>query len=116
MPKSSALPVFDYSNTLWNAVADQGITEADLDFARAVAALRDFRARVDSGDVGFPGVPDDAKVANDIARFAAGLRPSVDAIVVLGIGGSALGPFALDAAIRGPHPVQVGVDKKHPRL
>ena len=116
MAKSSFLPTFDYRNTLWNAVADQGITESDLDFARAISALRDFRARVDSGEIGFPNLPDDQKTANEVARFATKMRGTVDAIVVLGIGGSALGAYALDAAIRGPHPVQVGVDKKHPRL
>lgn len=116
MKASSSLPRFDYSNTLWSAVADQGITEADLDFARAVSALRDFRARVDSGEIGFPDLPNDHKTANEVARFAAKIRGAVDAVVVLGIGGSALSAYALDAAIRGPHPVQVGVDKKHPRL
>lgn len=113
---ASSLPVFDYRNTLTAAVGEQGISDADLDFARAVSALRDFRARVDSGEIGFPDLPNDQKVANEVARFAASLRGKVETVIVLGIGGSALGAYALDAAIRGPHPVQVGVDKKHPRL
>jgi len=113
---ASSLPVFDYRNTLNTAVGEQGISDADLDFARAVSALRDFRARVDSGEIGFPNLPNDHKVVNEVAKFAASLRGKVEAVIVLGIGGSALGAYALDAAIRGPHPVQVGVDKKHPRL
>jgi glucose-6-phosphate isomerase len=112
----STLPIFDHRNTLTSAVGDQGIAEGELDFARGVSALRDFRARVDSGEIGFPGLPNDQKVASDVARFAAKLRGQMETVVVLGIGGSALGAYALDAAIRGPHPVQVGVDKKHPRL
>lgn len=111
-----SLPVFDYRNALWSAVSDHGITESDLDFARAIAALRDFRGRVDSGEIGFPNLPDDTTTAAQIAKFAATLRGKIDTVIVLGIGGSALGAYALDAAIRGPHPVQVGVDKKHPRL
>ncbi|HUS18709.1 MAG TPA: hypothetical protein VMZ25_03590 [Terriglobales bacterium] len=116
MKKTSLLPTFDYRNTLWDAVADQGINEADLDFARAISALRDFRARVDSGEIEFPKLPEDAKTAASILKFAATLRGQVDTVIVLGIGGSALGAYALDAAIRGPHPVQVGIAKKHPRL
>ncbi|MEO5937291.1 MAG: hypothetical protein ABIP81_08760 [Terriglobales bacterium] len=113
---ASSLPAFDYRNTLATAVGEHGIENADLDLARAIAALRDFRARVDSGQIGFPSLPDDQKTAAQITKFAATLRGKVDTIIVLGIGGSALGAYALDAAIRGPLPVQVGVDKKHPRL
>ncbi|HUR36323.1 MAG TPA: hypothetical protein VM009_00805 [Terriglobales bacterium] len=116
MAKSSTLPTFDYQNALWSAVADQGITESDLDFARAISALRDFRGRVDSGEIGFPGLPEDAKTAAQISKFAATIRGQIDTVIVLGIGGSALGAYALDAAMRGPNPVQVGVNKKHPRL
>jgi glucose-6-phosphate isomerase len=113
---ASLLPGYDYRNTLSSAVGEHGISEADFDTARAISTLRDFRARVDSGEIGFPNLPNDQKTAQEIARFAAKFRGTVDAVLVLGIGGSALGAYALDAAIRGPHPVQVGVDKKHPRL
>lgn len=113
---ANALPQFDHRNTLNAAVGEHGISDADLDLARGISALRDFRSRVDSGEIGFPNLPNDQKVAADVSRFAAKLRGQVDSVVVLGIGGSALGAYALDAAIRGPHPVQVGVDKKHPRL
>lgn len=113
---ASALPAFDYSNALASAVGDHGIDDSSLDLARAIAALRDFRGRVDSGQIGFPRLPDDETTAAQISKFAATLRGKIDTVIVLGIGGSALGAYALDAAIRGPHPVQVGVDKKHPRL
>ena len=35
---------------------------------------------------------------------------------VLGIGGSALGAWALDCAMRGPHPVQAAFSTKNPKL
>ena len=44
------------------------------------------------------------------------MRGGYDAVCLLGIGGSALGSWALDCAMRGPHPVQPAFSSKNPRL
>src|SRR5438874_5180592 len=105
---------FSYDNCLDSAVGNEGITRADLDAAKCADAVRAFRGRVDSGDIGFPNLPDDRSTAGAIAEFAAGLRPELDHVCVVGIGGSALGAYALDVAMRGPHPVQVSNNSGKP--
>jgi glucose-6-phosphate isomerase len=105
---------FTYDNCLDSAVGNEGIARADLDAARCADAVRAFRGRVDSGDIGFPNLPDDRSTAGAIAEFAKGLRPELDHVCVVGIGGSALGAYALDVAMRGPHPVQVSNNSGKP--
>jgi glucose-6-phosphate isomerase len=107
---------FDYRNTLVTQVGEHGLRPEDFPLPAAKEALDAFRRRVESGQVGFPKLPEDEAAARAVARYAAGMRRQVEAVLVLGIGGSALGAYALDAALRGPHPVQTGVKKGHPRL
>ena len=98
---------FEYENALEEAVGQEGLSPAELDDKAAAAAAVDaFRARVESGEVGFPKLPEDNSTALAVAEFAAGLRESTSDVLLVGIGGSALGPYALDVALRGPYPVQ----------
>ena len=97
---------FSYENSLEAAVGAEGLRPADLDQAAALAALDAFRKRVDSGEIGFPGLPEDRTTVRAISEFAADTRGQIDDVLVVGIGGSALGAYALDVAMRGPHPVQ----------
>jgi len=102
-----ALPVrFDYQNLMQAAVGTDGLSPADLDLKAGAAAVAAFRRRVDAGDIGFPNLPADRKTAAAITRFADELRPRIDDVLLVGIGGSALGAYALDVALRGPHPLQ----------
>ncbi|MGH9557278.1 MAG: glucose-6-phosphate isomerase [Terriglobales bacterium] len=103
------LPCFDYANTLESAVGAGGLHPGDLDEAAATAAVAAFRKRVDSGEIGFPHLPEDRGVARAVTEFADDLRDAIDDVLVLGIGGSALGSYALDVALRGPHPLQAPV-------
>ncbi|MGH9532104.1 MAG: hypothetical protein ACRD2Q_06895 [Terriglobales bacterium] len=100
------LPSFDYANALDSAVGAEGLHAGDLDEAAATAAVAAFRQRVGSGEIGFPRLPDDRSVSRAVTEFADDLRGSIDDVLVLGIGGSALGAYALDVALRGPHPLQ----------
>lgn len=110
------LPIrFSYQNALQENVGDHGLTREDFDDRAASEALHCFRARVDRGEVGFPTLPLDANGAKHIEKFAATLRPDIDTVLVLGIGGSALGASAIDTALRGPQPLQ-RLDKKSQRL
>ena len=104
------LPTFDFRNT--------GLTADELDPGEAVDALGAFRSRYDTGEIGFPKLGEDRGTAAAIAEFARDMRASTDTVFVVGIGGSALGAYALDAGVRGPHPVQVDKRGKaaRPRL
>ncbi len=103
---------FSYENAMSSAVGEDGLSSPDLDRSAAVAALDAFRKRVETGEVGFPNLPDDSTTVGAVREFSDHLRPDVDDVVVVGIGGSALGVYALDLAMRGPHPMQTaGVPK-----
>jgi glucose-6-phosphate isomerase len=109
---------FDERNLFAEMVGKaDGISRADLERsqARGVKALQAFEKR-SHNEVGFPHLPFQAKVVQAIVKFAAEVRGSYDAVCVVGIGGSALGAWALDCGIRGPHPVQGAFTAEHPRL
>lgn len=110
---------FDETNLLADMVGkNDGLTRAEVERGRskAIRALRGFRKRSESGEVGFPHLPFQTGVVRDIERYAAEVRGSFDTVCVVGIGGSALGAWALDCGIRGPHPVQGAFTANHPRL
>lgn len=106
---------FTYQNALSTNAGTDGISPKDLNDKAALAAVDAFRQRVDSGEIGFPMLPEDRRTAAAIAEFADELRGQVDDLLLVGIGGSALGAYALDVAIRGPHPAQTSSNGKPPR-
>ncbi len=67
---------------------------------RAVARTLERRA---AGEVGFLDLPDDRASARACMDFARDLDPQIDTVVVLGIGGSSLGPRALYSALARPY-------------
>ena len=90
----------DYSNMIGSAVG--GIDEAEwksaqASFARAHAA---FEALRQSGEVGFADIVSDAGLRDQAISFAAAAKGRYTDVVILGIGGSALGPIALRTALR----------------
>jgi glucose-6-phosphate isomerase len=68
-----------------------------------------FLARADSGEYGFPALPLDDTMISESEMLAAELEKKFDDLVLLGIGGSALGPRALLSALG--HPYHNTVDK-----
>lgn len=104
---------FNYDNALEKRVGTEGLNPAVFDKRAAADVVNAFRARVEAGEVGFPDLPEDQGTAGAVEEFASGLRRQVEDVLLVGIGGSALGAYALDAAIRGPYPVQQG---RGPRL
>ena len=110
---------FDPRNLLASMVGeDNGLTQAELDGgkAAAIAALKGFRSSFEEGKYGFPDLPLNKTLIQEIEAVAKKLEGSYDTVCVIGIGGSALGCWALDCAIRGPHPVQGAHSAKKPRL
>lgn len=53
-----------------------------------------------SGEVGFVGLPRDEALLDQVTRYAVAAKGKYDDVVILGIGGSALGPIALRTALR----------------
>ena len=100
---------FSYVNALDSAVGEEGLRKDDLSQAAADNALGKFWQRVSSGEIGFPRLPEDRTTLRAISEFAADTRGQIDDVVVVGIGGSALGAYALDVAMRGPHPFQTAM-------
>ncbi|HKH92745.1 MAG TPA: glucose-6-phosphate isomerase [Gemmatimonadaceae bacterium] len=98
----------DYTNMMSPPI-DGGITDAEWSeagshFAKAYAGVEAERA---SGSLGFFDLPDDQALHRQTLDFVQRLRgrSGADAltdVVVLGIGGSALGPIALRTALRPP--------------
>lgn len=110
---------FDPANLSAKLVGeDHGLTPAELrDGTKAARqALVDFHKLVDDGKYGFPHLPFDVGSLKAITDYAEKARGSYDTVCVVGIGGSALGAWALDCALRGPHPVQPAFSTKSPRL
>ncbi|MBE0659991.1 MAG: glucose-6-phosphate isomerase [Bryobacteraceae bacterium] len=83
---------------------------------KALDALERFRKSYDQGRYGFPSLPSQIAIQRDILACAASMKGTYDTVCVAGIGGSALGAWALDCGLRGPHPVQAAHTPGNPRL
>ncbi|MSV29806.1 MAG: hypothetical protein EXQ52_13830, partial [Bryobacterales bacterium] len=110
---------FDDTNLLAGMVGEKhGLAAEELqrESAFAIEALRGFQRSCEEGKYGFPHLPFDQATIKSIRAYAAGLDGSYDTVCLVGIGGSALGAWALDCGMRGPHPVQGKFTAAHPRL
>jgi glucose-6-phosphate isomerase len=96
--------VLDYNRMLARD-GGRGIDPARLDgMAERFAAVHaDVDRRRDAGSLGFFDLPYEKQVVEQIRSFADGLGQAFDNVVVLGIGGSALGTIALQNALLRPH-------------
>jgi glucose-6-phosphate isomerase len=111
--------LFDETNLHAEMVgATHGVKRAEVDrhLPKAIEALQGFRKAVDDGLYGFPLLPFQGGLLNEILRYAGEVRGSYDSVCLVGIGGSALGAWALDCGLRGPHPVQGKFSTARPRL
>lgn len=110
---------FDPRNLLASMVGDEnGLTQAELNGAQeaAASALAGFRKGYEERLYGFPDLPGNKKLIQEIEAVAKKYSGTYDTVCVVGIGGSALGCWAVDCAMRGPHPVQGSGTTKRPRL
>jgi glucose-6-phosphate isomerase len=93
----------DFTNMMGDVV-DGGIVATD--WTSAATAFRAAHAglvrRRDAGELGFLSLPTDDALHHQSLDFAAKTRGRFDDIIVLGIGGSALGPIALRTALLKP--------------
>lgn len=107
---SGGLPVIDFGNMMAGRIGPVGTgpggirpgrLEGDL-AARFREARRVVEARRGAGELGFLELPHDRGLAADTLEVAGALRGRFDDVVVVGIGGSALGAVALRDALLGP--------------
>jgi Glucose-6-phosphate isomerase len=90
--------VFDFNNAMTQMVGAYGFTAQEIDEARpAVNAAHKSLAGKPPGFRKLPGT--NQGVLDDIVQTAGGIRKRCDTFVVLGIGGSALGPIAVHQAL-----------------
>src|SRR5215210_2568264 len=90
----------DFSNMIGEAVG--GIAESDWqtaahDFSRAFEGFEKLRA---GGTVGFADIVRDAALRDQSLDYSTRGKGKFDDVVILGIGGSALGPIAMRTALR----------------
>jgi glucose-6-phosphate isomerase len=89
----------DYSNMM---ISPGGIDQKTWATAgpKFTAARRGFDQLRSTGTVGFVDLGSDKALLAQVENFAASARGKYDDVVILGIGGSALGPIALRTALR----------------
>ncbi|MGZ8447259.1 MAG: glucose-6-phosphate isomerase [Candidatus Deferrimicrobiaceae bacterium] len=81
----------------------EGLTPLRMERAigRAQRAAKKLASRHAAGEIGFPGLPFHEKECRALGRYAAGIRKRFTHLLVLGIGGSALGTKAVYEALGG---------------
>ena len=93
-----------------NVIAKKGRKAADFiskgEIARLEASVRKYQAQLQAekqaGKLGFADLPDRADAAEACRKSAQARKGKFDNFVVLGIGGSALGPIAVHNALHHP--------------
>jgi glucose-6-phosphate isomerase len=96
---------FDFTNVLADVVGpEHGITDDELSSLAAPtrAAVAAVQARRDQ-DLRWLDLPHQERMAEDILEYAAAAKGRFENVVVCGIGGSALGTIALQAALNSPY-------------
>lgn len=91
----------DVSGMLHDAIGADGLTRGEIEALteRASEAARGLKARRGAGELPVFDLPQGSDMVRDIAALARQVREEVDTLVVLGIGGSALGSGAILQAL-----------------
>lgn len=105
----------NFNNMMEKFVGDKGIREEELAaLAGKITAME--KAMVEkraNGGMDWRDLPyNQNEVVDEIIRYAESVKDEFDAFIVLGIGGSALGPIALQQAIRHPFYNELPRDKR----
>ncbi|MBT8398613.1 MAG: glucose-6-phosphate isomerase, partial [Gemmatimonadetes bacterium] len=111
----------DYANMLLPNLGGRGFDPADLDGDGAESfrtAFEDVEGRIKSGEMGFFHLPGARDAAQAVQALADGFGQWFENLVVLGIGGSALGATTLRDSLLGPHWNQLDDEARdhYPRL
>ena len=107
---------FDYNNMMSSVIGTHGIDAADVkkDEKRIKAAFDDVMANRGKGWQEWTELPFvSEKEIDEIVSYCDGIRKSAGNFVVLGIGGSALGPLAVATAILHLHHNELPREKRN---
>ena len=103
----------DYNNMMQEFVGKTGVSKSDIDalnLDKAKQAMIDKRA---NGKMDWRDLPyNQEEVCNDIISYVEEVKDKFDAFVVLGIGGSALGPISVQQAINHPYYNEISREKR----
>lgn len=111
----------DFNNMLMDYVGENGIKEADFvnlesKIEAAEVAMKSKRV---IGGMDWRDLPyNQTEIVKDIKDYVESVKDEFDTFVVLGIGGSALGPIAVQQAINHPHWNELTKEQRkgYPRL
>lgn len=95
----------DFGNMMAEKLGSEGITPPEINRLKAKIkhADRSLREKRDDGKLGFFYLPYDIKIKEEIKKAANTVREKFENFVVIGIGGSAPGTFALHKALKHPY-------------
>lgn len=107
---------FDFNNMMSDFMGEKGISEEEIEklmpkIKKAHEAMIEKRkyGKMDWRDLPY----NQAETVNDIIAYAESVKNDFDAFVVLGIGGSALGPMAVQQAINSPYYNELPREKRN---
>lgn len=111
----------DFNNMMTDFVGEYGISEGDItklkgkiEIAKDAMVTKRANGKMDWRDLPY----NQGEVVEDIIGYVNEVRDEIDAFVVLGIGGSALGPIAVQQAINHPYYNELTKEKRggYPKL
>ena len=103
--KSMKLEI-NFNNMMQQYVGEHGISEEEIAAlsGKIEAAEKALKENGSAGKMGWRDLPfNQEAIVEDIENYAAWAKDQFDAFVVLGIGGSALGPIATQQALNHPY-------------
>lgn len=109
---------FNYKNVMADVIGpEHGISKQQFDelakkTAPLIPAIKD---EIVSGNSRYGLLPANGQIAKDVKKLVKKFRPKCENLVVLGIGGSALGNIALQTALN-PYTYNLDKKRKGPRL
>lgn len=96
----------DYNNMMTDFIGENGIKQEDMNkiMDKIEMAKKGMVSKRAGGKMDFRDLPyNQDQIVEDILEYVNEVKDKFDAFVVLGIGGSALGPMAVQQAINHPH-------------
>ena len=105
MDKEAERIRLDYTNMLADSVGrEHGVPMVELESRQALVTQihHDFLRRTERGEFAFMNLPRNKEILDDIGEYVSQIAGRFENYVHLGIGGSALGPIALQSALRHP--------------
>ena len=111
----------DYNNMMKKYVGEYGISDAELSAlsGKAAKAHKAIEEKRKNGGMDWRDLPyNQDEVVKEIKAYAEEVKDKTDAFVVLGIGGSALGPICVQQAINHPFYNELPKEKRggYPKL